>query len=108
MRARAAAAVAERLVEAVTAQVEVVPSLIHGEGEVIISLKKDVLDGSEIRLTAKGGDIAVEITASTPEAARVANAASSRLETALAEHVASFRHVTVSVVRKKGKSNEAA
>jgi len=98
----------EKIVEAVAAQIAVTSGLAHGDGNVRITLKPTVLDGSEISLTAKDGTLSVAIVPATPEAARLAAAALPRLETALAEHVPAFSHVAVAIVQKKGKSDEAA
>ena len=97
-----------KIVEAVVGQIEITPSLIKGEGEVRMTLKPTVLDGSEIRLTAKDGELTVAVTPSTPEAAQAMSAAMPRLETALAEHVPAFRHVAVKLVSKKGSIDETA
>ena len=108
--ARTAAVVetVNQVVEAVAAQILVTPALAQGEGEIRIVLKQTVLDGSEIRLSAKDGTLTVAIVPATPEAAQAASSALPRLETALAEHAPSFHHVAVAVAAKKGKSNEAA
>ena len=98
----------EKIVEAVAAQIVVTPALTHGEGNVRITLKPTVLDGSEISLTAKDGALTVAIVPTTPEAERLAAAALPRLETALAEHVPAFSHVSVAIGQKKGRSNETA
>lgn len=97
------------VVEAVAAQISVTPTLAQGEGEIRIVLKPTVLDGSEIRLSAKEGALTVAITPSTPESARVVAVALPQLETALAEHAPAFNHVAVVVATaKKGKINETA
>ena len=98
----------EKIVEAVAGQIAVTPALTHGEGNVRITLKPTVLDGSEISLTAKDGALTVAIMPTTPEAERLAAAALPRLETALAEHVPAFSHVSVAIGQKKGRSNETA
>ena len=98
----------EQIVEAVAGQIIVTPALTHGEGNVRITLKPTVLDGSEISLTAKDGALTVAIVPTTPEAERLAAAALPRLETALAEHVPAFSHVSVAIGQKKGRSNETA
>ena len=96
------------IVEAVSAQIEVTPSLVKGEGEILIRLQPTVLDGSEISLTAKDGTLSVVVVPATPEAERLAAVALPRLETALAEHVSVFRHVAVVIAQKKVKANETA
>ena len=74
----------------------VTPSLVHGEGEITIRLKQTVLDGSEIRLEAKGAAILVAITPTTPSAAQAITQAKVQFEQTLAERIPSFQ-VTVSV-----------
>ena len=96
--------VVTRVSEAIADQILVTPSLVRGEGEMIVRLKPEVLEGSTIRLSAESGTLSVEIVPATPEVERLATAALPRLETALAEHVAAFHHVTASV--KKGTVNE--
>ena len=98
----------DKIVEAVTEQIVVTPALTRGDGNVRITLKPTVLDGSEISMTAKDGALSVVITPATTEAQRMATVALPRLETALAEHVSAFRHVAVAIAQKKGKANEVA
>ncbi|MBO7685959.1 MAG: flagellar hook-length control protein FliK [Kiritimatiellae bacterium] len=107
-RTEAIVETAERIVEAVAGQIVVTPALTQGEGNVRITLKPTVLDGSEISLTAQDGTLAIAIVPATPEAERLAAAALPRLETALAEHVPAFSHVSVAIGQKKGRSNETA
>ena len=96
--------VVNNVAEAIADQILVTPSLVRGEGQMIVRLKPEVLDGSEIRLSSESGTLAVEVVPSTPNAAKLAMEAMPRLETALAEHVSTFRQVSVSV--RKGKGNE--
>ena len=98
----------DKIVEAVVGQIVVTPAIVHGDGNVRITLKPTVLDGSEISLTSKDGMLSVAIAPATPEAERIVAVALPRLETALAEHVSAFRHVSVALVQKKGKTNETA
>jgi len=98
-------AAVEEIVEAVSAQIEVTPSLVKGEGEVVIRLKPAVLDGSEIKLSAKDNVFSVMIAPATPQAAQIATAGVPQLERALAEHMPAFGMVTVAVA-KKGKPDE--
>ena len=94
----------EKIVAAVTEQIEVVPSLVKGEETVIIHLKPEVLDGSEISMSAKDGVLTLEITPATSQAAAVVEKGGAQLERALAEHVTVFQGF--SVVVKKGKFDE--
>ena len=98
-----------QIVEAVAAEIAVTPALSGGDGEIRIMLKPSVLGGSEIRLTAKAGELTVAIAPATPEAAALAAAALPQLETALAAHAPSFHHVAVVLAAgKKGTENETA
>ena len=96
--------VVNNVAEAIADQILVTPSLVRGEGQMIVRLKPEVLDGSEIHLSSESGTLAVEIVPSTQNAAKLATEAMPRLETALAEHVSAFRKISVSV--RKGKVNE--
>ena len=97
-----------QIVDAVVGQIVVTPSLVQGEGEVRMTLKPTVLDGSDITLTAKAGTLTVAVTPATPAAEQAAAAALPRLEIALAEHAPALRHVAVALVAKKGKIDETA
>ena len=96
------------IVDAVVGQMVVTPSLVQGEGEVRMTLKPTVLDGSDITLTAKDGTLTVAVTPATSAAAQAATVALPQLETALAEHAPAFRHVSVALVARKGKIDETA
>ena len=97
-----------QIVEAVSEQILVTPSLTHGEGEVRILLKPTVLDGSAITLSAKEGTLTVAVAPATQEAEQTALAALPRLEAALAVHAPTFRHVAVTLIARKGKTDETA
>ena len=102
-----AAAIVNGVVEAVSAQILVDGALAHGQGEVRIMLKSEVLDGSEIKLTAENGVLHVSISPATADAAATLAAALPRLEAAMAHHAGSFLHVAVTVANvKKGKEHE--
>ena len=96
------------VVEAVVGQMTVTPSLVQGEGEVRMTLKPTVLDGSDITLSARDGTLTVAVTPATLSAEQAVAAAMPRLEIALAEHAPAFRHVEVALVAKKGKTDEVA
>ena len=96
------------IVEAVVEQIAVTPSLVHGEGEVRMTLKTAVLDGSGITLSAKDGTLTVAVAPATPSAEQAMASALPRLEIALAEHVPAFRQVSVTLVARKGKTDEIA
>jgi hypothetical protein len=96
-----------KVVEAVAGQILVTRGDVYGEGEVKITLKPTVLDGSEITMTSKDGTLTVCVTPATQAASAAASAALPRLEIALAEHLPAFHHVAVTLAVKKGSRNEA-
>ena len=96
------------IVEAIAEQISVTSALAQGNGEIRITLRPTVLDGSTINLSAADGELTVVVTPATPAAAAVAAAALPRLEAALAEHAPAFHHVAVALATaKKGKTDEA-
>ena len=97
-----------QVVEAVVEQIAVSPALVQGEGEVRMTLKPTVLDGSDILLSAKDGTLAVAVAPATVAAEQAMVAALPRLEMALAQHAPAFRHVEVALAAKKGKVDEIA
>lgn len=98
-------AAVEEIVAAVSEQIVVTPSLVKGEGEVVIKLKPTVLDGSELKISAKDNALSVVIAPSTPQIAQLTTAAIPQLERALAEHMPTFAFINVAVA-KKGKLDE--
>ena len=97
------------IVETVVDRISVTPTLAKGEGEIRITLRPTVLDGSTVSLSAKGGELTVVVAPATPDAAHLASAALPRLEAALAAHAPAFHHVAVVLATsKKGKSDEIA
>jgi hypothetical protein len=97
------------IVETVVDRISVTPTLAQGEGEIRITLRPTVLDGSTVSLSAKGGELTVIVAPATPDAAHLASAALPRLEAALAAHAPAFHHVAVVLATsKKGKSDEIA
>jgi flagellar hook-length control protein FliK len=94
-----------RIIEAVSAQIEVNPAMARGEEEVVIHLKPTVLDGSEIKLSTKDGILSLEITPATSAAEQLIARNIPQLERALAEHVPSFRGFTVAV--RRGRDHES-
>ena len=101
--------IVNEVVEAIVDKIAVTPALAQGEGEIRITLKPTVLDGSEIMLSAKSGELTVHIAPATAEAAQVVQQNLPRLEVALAGHASSFHHVAVVMASaKKGKTDETA
>jgi hypothetical protein len=104
----AATARTSELVDAAVAVADtilVTPALTHGDGEVTIHLKPTVLDGSEIRLEAKGTTISVAIAPVTVEAARAVERSIVQFEQTLAERMPSFQFA-VSVAPAKGAGGD--
>ena len=100
---------ASSLADAVAAEIAATPALAGGDGEIRIVLKPTMLDGSEIHLAARAGELTVAITPATPEAAALAAAALPRLQAALAAHAPAFHHVAISIAAaKKGRNDETA
>ncbi|MBQ7666742.1 MAG: dienelactone hydrolase family protein [Kiritimatiellae bacterium] len=97
------------LADAIAAEIAATPALASGDGEIRIVLKPTMLDGSEIHLSARTGELTVAITPATPEAAALVAAALPHLETALAAHSRAFHHVAISIApAKKGRNDETA
>ena len=94
-----------KIVDAISEQIEIRPSLVGGEGEIVIRLKPTVLDGSEIRLSAKDGILSMEIAPATPQAELVVARSVPQLERALAEHIPAFHGFTVAV-RSRGEERK--
>jgi flagellar hook-length control protein FliK len=99
----AATAKTRELVEAasqVADTILVTPSLVRGDGEITIRLKPTVLDGSEIRMEAKGSSISIHIVPATPSVAQTIEQAKAQFEQTLAERLPSFQ-IAVSVENLK-------
>ena len=97
---------ANEIADAVAAQIVVTPSILKGEGEVLIRLKPTVLDGSEIKLSSKDNTLSIEIVPATEQAEQMIAGHVIQLERALAEHLPTFGSFAVSVA-KKGKQDES-
>jgi hypothetical protein len=106
----AATARTHELVEAasqVADTILVTPSLVHGEGEITIQLKPTVLDGSEIRLEAKGSSITVAVTPATQSVAQVIAQSQAQFEQTLVERLPSFQIAVTMTPPKSVRRNEA-
>ena len=78
----------------------VTPSFVRGEGTITIQLKPTVLDGSEIRLEAKGTEIKVVVAPATHSIAQVVEQSKAQFEQTLAERIPTFQiAVSVEAVR---------
>ena len=71
--------------------ISVTPSLVKGEGEITIRLKPTVLDGSEIRIEAKGQTLTVSLNPASAEIQRLAEQSQASFASALAERIPSFQ-----------------
>ena len=80
---------------------------VRGEGTITIQLKPTVLDGSEIRLEAKGTEITVVVAPATHSIAQVVEQSKAQFEQTLAERIPSFQ-VTVSIEAVKTASRRKA
>jgi hypothetical protein len=76
------------------------PSLVRGDGEVVIRLKPNVLDGSEIKLEAKGKSITIEMHPATVEAAQAIERSRAQFVQQLTERMPTFQF-TVAVTSQK-------
>ena len=97
-----AATAAEILVEAVTAvsdAMTVSPGLMHGDGEVRIQLKPDVLAGTELKIAVSGVDMRIEFTPTLERVASLLAENQAGLVQHLAERVGNF-NFAVAVNRK--------
>ncbi len=78
--------------EAVVSTMTVSPELVKtGTGEIHIQLKKEILDGSSVRLEARGGELKIVLTPATQEAAAVLETHLESFRVHLAERVANWR-----------------
>ena len=99
----AASARTAELTEAVAAiadTITVTPALVRGDGEVVIRLKPTVLDGSEIRIEAKGSAIAIDIRPATDEVAHIVERSQAQLAQQLSERIPSFQFTIATTPRQ--------
>ena len=98
-------------VNAVAETIRVTPALERGDGEVVVRLKPTVLDGSEIRLQAKGTAVTIEIHPATPEVARAVERSQAEFAQRLSERMPSFQFAVSVTPRptsfRKATVNEA-
>ena len=95
---------------AVAKTISVTPALSRGDGEVVIRLKPTVLDGSEIRIEAKGSAITIDISPASAEAAQIVERSQAQFAQQLAERMPSFQFTVATTTRqsydRKATSNE--
>ena len=85
---------------AVTETIKVTPSLVRGDGEVVIRLKPNVLDGSEIRLEARGTEVTIDIRPANADVAQAVERSQAQFAQQLSERLPSFQF-TVAVTTAK-------
>ena len=90
--------------EAVADAILVSSGFANGEGSLIVRLRPEVLGGSEIRLVAKDGALAVVVNAATQDVQEMVETNRTRFEQHLAEKVHTWR-ISVAV-RRGGRSDE--
>jgi len=84
----------------------VTPSLAKGDGEVVIHLKPNVLDGSEIHIEAKGTSLSIAIAPTTPEIGQLIERSSVQFEQMLSERIPSFQ-IAVAVLPRHSTEKKA-
>ena len=87
-------AAAEAVVEAMTVSAAL---SVKGEGEIHIQLKNDILDGSFVKLQAKGGELKIVITPASKIAEEIFVKHQESFQSQLAERVVNWR-INVGVV----------
>jgi len=68
----------------------VTPGQVMGDGEVVVQLRPDVLDGSAVKIVVTGNQVEVAFTPSTPEAAQALTANVGGLQAHLAQAVPAY------------------
>ena len=105
--ARAATARSQEIVsavETVAATVAVTPGLVQGDGEVRIVLKSNVLDGSEVKIEARGQTLQVSLTPATNDVAQVVERSLPQFQQQLAERISAFHRVSVVITPRPSRS----
>ena len=78
-------------VEAVAQMVQVTPGLTRGEGEVRLRLRPTVLDGSEVRLLFREGQMTVQVEPASEPVRQLLVQQQAMLAQALSERLPTFR-----------------
>ena len=91
-------------VEAVADAILVSSGFENGEGRILVRLQPEVLGGSEVQITAKGGTLTVIVNPASQDVQTIVEANRTQFEQHLAEKVHSWR-VAVAV-RRGEKTNE--
>jgi flagellar hook-length control protein FliK len=90
--------------EAVADAILVSSGFENGEGRILVRLQPEVLGGSEVQITAKGGTLTVIVNPASQDVQTIVEANRTQFEQHLAEKVHSWR-VAVAV-RRGEKTNE--
>ena len=89
-----------RAAEAVADAILVTPGLMRGEGEILIRLKPEVLDGSAVKITVAGHRLSVEFQPQIAETAQFIERNLPQLQQVLVARIHSFT-VAVSVRKER-------
>ena len=92
------------VVESITDAMLVSPGLMRGQGEVMIRLKPEVLDGTEIHLVAEGRHMSIAFQPATSEAQQILEQNIGQFEQHLAGRIHNYQIAVA--VRKGTKENE--
>ena len=100
-----------KAVAEVAKTISITPALTRGDGEVVIHLKPEILDGSEIRLEAKGQTVTIDIRPANAEVAQVVERMQAQFAQQLTDRMPSFQFtVAVSPMKqisdRKSTNNE--
>ena len=107
----AATAAARNVVKMFIAAAEAVADAIlvstgfeNGEGSILVRLQPEVLDGSEVQITVKGGTLTVIVNPASQDVQMIVEANRTQFEQHLAEKVHSWR--VAIAVKKRGENTD--
>jgi hypothetical protein len=93
--------------QAVADAMLVTSGFVDGEGRMLVRLHRDVLNGSEIHLVAKGGSLTIVVHPATQDVQAIVEANRAQFEQHIAQKVPSWR-VAVAVKRGELRDDERA
>ena len=96
----APSAVLVQAAEAVADTLLVSPGLLRGQGEIVVQLRPDVLDGTEVRIAVTGRQLDVQFCPTSVDMAVMLENGRAQIASHLSAKIASF-NVTVDVRKKK-------
>ena len=76
------------------------PGLLRGQGEIVVQLRPDVLDGTEVRIAVTGRQLDVQFCPTSVEMAVMLENGRAQIASHLSAKIASF-NVTVDVRKKR-------